>query len=264
MKRERIMALVWKDSRELLHNQAYVKNLIFMGILSGLFIPLVLYLGMQGYIPFTSLTVKSAQSLPWGIIPPEYLDDLARMTAYYTLQYIGPLIILIFQTQLSTMATVDIFVGEKDQRTFERLLALPIIDSEIIIGKMITPFIFSLFGAMIMTGSFLLTSLLATSIYPAEHWAIFIIILMPCSILYSVSCTLALIIRGLQYREALQYANFISVSPIIILLLLQSFGNLILDTKTFVSISLLFMLVSIFAIIIIFNRFDREKIIAER
>lgn len=264
MKRERIIALVWKDSRELLDNQAYIKNLIVMSMLTGLVIPLVLYLGMQDYIPFTSLTVKGAQSLPWGIIPTEYLDDLARMTAYYTLQYIGPLIILIFQTQLSTMATIDIYVGEKDRRTFERLLSLPIIDSEIIIGKMVTPFIFSLFGATIVTGSFLLASFLFTSIYPAEHWAVFIIILMPCSILYSVSCTLALIIRGLQYREALQYASFISVSPILILLLLQSFGNLILDTKTFVIISLLFTLVSLFAIIIIFNRFDREKIIAER
>ncbi len=264
MKRERIMALVWKDSKELRHNQAYVKNLILLSIISGLFIPLVLYLGMHGYIPFTSVTVEGARSLPGGIIPPEYLNDLARMTTYYTLQFIGPIIILIFQTQLSTMATVDIFTGEKDRGTFERLLALPIIDSEIIIGKMVTPFLFSLFGVAIMTGSFLLTSLVATSIYPAEHWAVFIIILIPCSILYSVSCTLALIIKGLQYREALQYANFISVSPMVILLLLQSFGNLILDSKTFIIISLLFMWVSLFAIIIIFTRFDREKLIAER
>jgi len=264
MNREKIVALVWKDIRELMHNETYVRNLIIISGMAGLFMPLIIYLGINGFIPFTSITVSGAQFLPLEVIPKVYQDNLALLTAYFVLQYINPFLFIVLICQLATSAAIDVTAGEKERNTLERLLSLPMTDAELILGKIITPFIISLTSSGIMIGFYAVFSSLVTNIFPASHWIPFSFLLVPSSIFFSVTITIIITIRGMHYREALQYAGLISLLPPMALLLLQVSGRIILDIELIFILTLLFIFTSFLSLVIIVKSFNREKLLIVR
>ncbi|MBN1682104.1 ABC transporter permease subunit, partial [Candidatus Bathyarchaeota archaeon] len=231
MNKERVYALIWKDIIEIFHNETYMRNVLLLSGIFGLFTPFLIFLGLNGILPFTSTTISGAQKIPLELIPQIYQDNLALLTTYFVLQYINPFLFLFLSCQLATTASVDITVGEKERNTIERLLSLAITDSELIFGKLITPFLLSLVSSGLMIILYFIFTTTFIGICPAQHWIPLIFLLIPSSILFSVSVTLIITIRNIQYREALQYTGIVSLLPSITLLLLQLSGYIIINTN---------------------------------
>ena len=258
----KISAIVWKDIRDLLSNKQYVLKLIVSVIISGLFFPILLFLGMKGYFPYTSIT----QSLPLlqpDQIPPQFQGDVILMTTYYSLQFIGPFLVLLLMVSVSVITSADVIAGERERKTIERLLSLPIKDSELLLGKTLTPLILSLSCGWLMVASFLTSSIILTRISPAWHWVPWALLFVPIAGFFSTSIMLPFALRCKEYREAVQYGGIFSFVPMFLLLLMQIVGINVISEMGIYAASAIFGGVGILFFIFSFLSFNRERMLFE-
>ncbi|MCP8309893.1 MAG: ABC transporter permease subunit [Candidatus Methylarchaceae archaeon HK01B] len=272
MRIKKAMLVFRKDWREIKRNWQVILPIIVVPIMISVFLPILLTaIPSLATTPGTPLSGFEAmiQNLPNHV-----QEQLAGMTEQQVMIYIMALyffapFFLIIPLMASSVIASDSFAGEKERKTIEALLATPISDGELFLGKMLVSFI----PSMIVTSiSFLVYStvfdLLSFSIFngtlllPNLDWFLLIFGLAPTVALASIGLTVMISAKVKGFKEA-QQISVILLIPILALVFGQATGAIIFGPIVITALIGLFVIIDLAIFRTGVKLFKREEILSK-
>jgi ABC-2 type transport system permease protein len=159
-------------------------------------------------------------------------------------------------------------VGEKVEKSLEPLLATPITDGEIMLGKTISSFIptaiaMYIGGIVFMVGTNAVTyDALGYAYFPNQNIAILLFFLMPAAIVMSVEFSVIVSSRVSDVRSATS-TGALMFFPFLIIYIASNLQLITLDTDTFLLISGVIFIIDIVLFFISTKLFKREEILTK-
>lgn len=198
--------------------------------------------------------------------------ELMQMTVpqaaiyFFTLYMLAPFF-LIIPVMTSSVIAADSFAGEKERKTIEALLATPISDSELFLGKVMVSFIPSF---MITIMSFKAYSILVDVLYfvmlngrlllPNLVWIMLIFCLSPAMAFTSICLTVIVSAKAKGFREAQQISGVL-LFPIVALIFGQISGVVMFGPAIIGTLTVFFIFVDYAVLRLSIRVFKREEII---
>jgi len=232
------VALVFsKDWLEIRRNWQVLFPLILIPLIFAVILPLMV-IGSTASVP--------AQASSYGLLallktlPIHARDEVMGMTGreaiiYIVSVYLFAPIFLVIPIMASSIIASDSFAGEKERRTVEALLATPLSDSEMLLGKMLVSFVpavvvtvaaFLVYSAVI--DQFTLQLFGGWLLFPNDIWLILIFALAPALAFADIALTVLISARAKGVREAQQISALLLV-PLIGIVVGQVTGIMWLD-----------------------------------
>ncbi|TFF87710.1 MAG: ABC transporter permease [Promethearchaeota archaeon] len=258
----RIMNKDWSENIKI---KEIFLPIIFLPIIFTIGMPILMLIGVL-FDPAEYTSAFSYFPLELLNIPP-YYNDYLRAASLMIKMLIMPFFLLIPGLLPSVIAS-DSFAGEKERKTMESLLLLPISKSELIIGKVLTSFIPSVivnFICFLMNGltvNLMLLPHLEGNILLFSDVTFLLMVSILAPILAFLNILIAIIIssRSKNLKSA-QSINGALVLPIISVLFIQMFNPAFLSPLSVLIISLIIGGISIFFIDLANRLLDVEKLI---
>lgn len=272
MRARKILLVFRKDWREISRNWQVMMPIFVVPLLFIVVIPVaIILLPQRVNVPtsapaFLDLMVEN--------LPSNIQNQLAGMTdvqvmIYVMLLYFFAPFFLIIPVMASSVIASDSFAGEKERKTIEALLATPMTDGELLLGKTLVSFV----PAMLVTGtSFLLYSvtvdlltyeMFGRFILPNLEWVILILGLAPSVALAGIGLTVIISARVKGFREA-QQISAVLVVPIIIMLFAQASGVMIFGYLMVGALTVVFVLFDVLLFRVGVRIFQRDKILSQQ
>ena len=260
-----------KDWREVSRNWQIVLPMVVVPFMFSIVLPVLM-------IVLPSLATGS-DSTSGGFdtminsFPIDVRNQLAQMTVRQALVYIMSLyffapFFLIIPLMTSSVIASDSFAGEKERKTIEALLATPISDSELFLGKILVSFVPSMIVTIV---SFLIYSTVVNTVsfsvfdgrflLPNPIWILLIFGLAPTLALASIGLAVIISARVKGFREAQQISAILLI-PILALVFGQVSGALILGPVMVAALIGLFGGIDIIVFKIGLRIFKREEILS--
>ena len=165
-----------------------------------------------------------------------------QQSIYVMLVYFFAPFFLIIPVMSSSVIAADSFAGEKERNTLEALLATPLTDSELLLGKILVSFIpgmgVTLFGFILYTVTTDLLTYQSFGMYllPNTPWITMILMLAPAISLLGIGVTVVISSRVKGFREA-QQLSALMVVPVLALLFGQAAGFLVMGSTVILVLS---------------------------
>ena len=232
---DRLKVLLMKEWRESMRNKMVLFGVIFL--------PIVL-------VGTSVFMITSAQ----GGNPIEQIILFNTALMYFLLlPAIIPLAIAVYS-----------IVGEKEQTTLEPLLATPISDIELFLGKALASVIPALIVNWISFGAFLILIRVLVGTVPLQllttPWLASIFGLSPLLALFSVGVTMIVSSRASDARAAYQFSSF-AILPGLIPLIIYSTQKTLVDVNLIVLEVVLLIVIDIAVLFFAIKLFKREQIL---
>jgi ABC-2 type transport system permease protein len=130
---------------------------------------------------------------------------------------------------IPTVVASDSFAGEKERKTIEALLAAPISDGELFLGKVLVSFVPTVLLTYLSATIFcvLVNLALGAFILPNLNF-IYIMLVTPLFTLLAIETTVFVSVRVKGFREAQQLAGVILV-PVLAIVFLNAFTTIIFE-----------------------------------
>ena len=265
-------ALVFrKDWVEFRRNRQVLVPSIIVPIIFAVILPLV------ALLPTLAIPTQASSTGLMGVLP-SYPDsvksEIAKMTGQQAIIYLISLylfapIFLIIPIMASSVIASDSFAGEKERRTIEALLATPLSESEMLLGKMLVAFI----PAVIVTITSFVTyaailDYLTIGIFngrlllPNPIWLMLIFGLSPALAFADIGLTVLISTRAKGVREAQQISAVLLV-PIVAAVLQQTSGTSALDWNLLATLTLLLIGADFAIFVASIKIFGRNKILMQ-
>jgi ABC-2 type transport system permease protein len=190
-----------------------------------------------------------------------------QIIAYLMLTFVFMPFFLIIPAMASSVISSDSFAGEKERKTIEGLLATPLTDGELIVGKMLVAFvpsmIVTLLSFVVYTAlvDFLGFSLFGRFILPNVNWVLTIFLLAPAVSVAGIALTVLVSARVKGFREAQQLSVLI-ILPIMSLVVGQALGVLLLVPEVIVMLFVVFAVIDVIILKVCLRVFQREEILS--
>src|SRR3989337_1508330 len=133
-----------KDWLEIRRNWQILMPIVAVPIFVSVLLPTVIVL-LPNLTPSTAVSAQNLESIMKNL-PSNVLNEISTFTAQQaliyllTLYFLAPLF-LVIPVMASSVIASDSFAGEKERKTLEALLATPLSDAELFIGKVLVAFI---------------------------------------------------------------------------------------------------------------------------
>jgi ABC-2 type transport system permease protein len=261
-----------KDWREISRNWQVLLPLVVVPFMFSVLLPvLIILIPSLASVPGTTL---SGLETMIQNLPKHVQDELAGMTEQQVMIYIMSLyffapFFLIIPLMASSVIAADSFAGEKERKTIEALLATPISDSELFLGKILVSFIPSMTITVI---SFIIYSIVVNSLsstifngrllLPNLVWILLIFGVAPTVALASIGLTVMISAKVKGFREA-QQISVILLIPILALVFGQVTGAIIFEPIMVVALIGLFAIIDSVVFKIGVKLFKREEILSK-
>ena len=272
MRFHKAMLVFRKDWREVSRNWQVILPIVVVPIMFSILLPvLIVLIPSLAAMPGSSLGALESmiQNLPKHV-----QDELVEMTDQQVLVYIMSLyffapFFLIIPLMASSVIASDSFAGEKERKTIEALLATPISDSELFLGKILVSFIpsmtvtvfsFLIYSTVVDMASF--TILDGRLLLPNIVWIMLIFGVAPTVALASIGLTVMISAKVKGFREA-QQISAILVIPILILVFAQISGAIIFGPIMVGALIIAFMALDLLVFLIGIRVFRREEILSK-
>jgi len=261
-----------KDYREVSRNWQLMLPIVVIPFMFSVLLPVIITL-IPSLVAMPGLSLGGIEEMIKNL-PNHVEEQLIGMTAQQILVYVMSLyffapFFLIIPLMASSVIASDSFAGEKERKTIEALLATPLSDSELFLGKILVSFVPSMMVTFI---SFLIYSTVVDlfSFYifngrlllPNLDWIMLIFGLAPAIALASIGLTVMISARVKGFREAVHISAILLI-PILILIFGQVTGAIFLGpiaisvlVGAFASIDLITFYVSV-------KLFRREEILSK-
>lgn len=228
MGKRRMYAVIFhKDIDELKSNPLITIPLFLLPVVMAIILPLVTLIPIRGMefedyaVDITKIQNSSIHSpVPLESLTPKQLLVILVLNAFIPFFMVIPAVI-------PSVIAAHSFVGEKNARTIEVLLATPISESDLLIGKVLSAFLPSLGASYISFALFSLTVDLLTQpifgayIMPDSFWLFTVLLLTPMIALLSIMSNVLISTKVSDVRAAQQLGSLIVV-PIIVLFVLSA------------------------------------------
>lgn len=265
--------LIEKDWYEILKSRYILISLIILPLALGILLPFSILRQAIGSfnLPLShsggagSNLFKSLSTLFPNTNLPAGLTDLQKSLILES--YISDFVFLIIPLIIPIIIGADSIAGEKDRKSFEALLATPLTNGEILIGKIGLPVILGIAGTILGLIPYLVVVYYVTNPYISFlyifnlNFVLMILVLTPTAGLLSSIVMVFISSRTTSTREAQQLGTFIVLPVIIffffqIILLLYSPLTIIIGAGLLILIDVILLKFSI-------NTFSRENIMTK-
>jgi ABC-2 type transport system permease protein len=272
MRIDKAVLVFKKDWREIRRNWQVILPIVVVPLMISVFLPVILTV-----IPNLAGTQGSALSGFENLIenlPKHVQEQLAGMTEQQVMIYIMAIyffapFFLIIPLMASSVIASDSFAGEKERKTIEALLATPISDGELFLGKMLVSFIPSM---IVTTISFAVYTavfdVMAYGIFngmlllPNIDWMLLIFGLAPTVALASIGLTVMISAKVKGFREA-QQISVVLLVPVLALVFGQATGAIIFGPMVILVLIGLFGLIDFAVFRAGVKLFKREEILSK-
>jgi ABC-2 type transport system permease protein len=272
MRIEKAMLVFKKDWREIRRNWQVILPIVVVPLMISVFLPLILTV-----IPSLAATQGGSLSGFETLIenlPRHVQEQLAGMTEQQVMIYIMAIyffapFFLIIPLMASSVISSDSFAGEKERKTIEALLATPITDGELFLGKMLVSFIPSMIVTIISFAVYTTVfDVMAYGIFngmlllPNIDWILLIFGLAPTVALASIGLTVMVSAKVKGFREA-QQISVVLLIPVLALIFGQATGAIIFGPMVILALVGLFVLIDFAVFRVGVKLFRREEILSK-
>lgn len=269
MKLENALLVYWKDWTEVKRNWQVILPIILVPLLISVFLPVILFVA-SGY--GDSSSTGNLEVLIENL-PPNIQAELAGMSVrqvmlYATSLYLFAPFFLIIPIMASSVIASDSFAGEKERKTIEGLLATPLTDSELILGKILVSFVPSMIVTILAFVAYSASvDVLGYGIYgrlllPNVNWLMLVLGLSPILSLAAIGLTVIVSAKVKGFREA-QQISILLILPVLGLLFAQGAGLMILGPVVIIELVVLFTVMDVIVFRIGVSLFQREEMVSK-
>lgn len=268
MRIDRVLLVFRKDWLEVRRNWEIMAPIIIVPLILSIVLPSMMLLipGSTGGGNAQELGPLLA-NLPVSV--QAELSDLTegQMIIYVMLVYFFAPFFLLIPAMASSVIASDSFAGEKERKTIEGLLATPLSDGELLVGKIMVAFVPSMIVTLL---SFAVYTMLVDAlslgtfnrfILPTINWVLIIFLLAPATAVTGIALTVIVSAHVKGFREAQQLSILIIV-PIMGLVFGQMFGLFLLIPTVILLLFAIFVVVDAIILKIGLKMFDREEILS--
>lgn len=226
-----------KEWREILRDFYVLGILVFLPLaMVGTLVMLIYF-----YMTYFLQNLDQIQ-LMLSSMPKAYLEGLAgysdiQKVAILPIKIIGLPFFLLIPLLMSGIITSDSFAGERERNTLEALLSTPIRDWELLVGKVLTPFVPAL---LVTWASFLmLTKGVAnlinphflSPVFPDAIWIASVALVVPLFLVGTVLAEILISARVSSVKGA-SALNMLLSFPVLGVMLMQSTGFVLFSAGT--------------------------------
>jgi ABC-type Na+ efflux pump permease subunit len=242
-------------------------------VIPMLAVPALLMIVMPGVVGWATRTSgrsdieRVLQNIPGDIAGPILALPKDEQLLVLVLGYLLAPLFLIVPLMVSAVLAADAFAGEKERKTLESLLHLPVSDSELFYAKLLTAFI----PAMVVSWvGFLCFALVANSVaWPVLHrifvptslWLVLILWLAPAVAALGLGVMVRVSARARTSQEANQLGGAV-ILPLIFLAVGQSSGLLLAPIEVAIAAGFVLWIVAVVLIRGGAKRFTRDQLAA--
>lgn len=270
MRLGKVLLVFRKDFQEISRNKEVILPMLILPLVIGLLVPAIGMNPESVNIPggqdamvenMLAALPEAVQTQLMGYTPPEQV-------MFMMLVYLFAPFFLIIPLMSSSVIAADSFAGEKERNTLEALLATPITDSELLLGKILVSFIpgmgVTIFGFIlyVLTVNVLTVEIFGQYIMPTVPWLVMIFVLSPAISLLGIGTTVIISSRVKGFREAQQLSALL-VLPVIGLLFGQGSGYLMLGSKAMIILALFIGAIDFVVFRFGLRLFNRENILSK-
>ena len=260
-----------KDWMEIKRNWQVLAPIIIVPIIFSIVLPAIVLT-----ISSTSTDTTSTGDFQTliGILPTDVQAQLAdfgpnQIIIYIMVLYFFAPFFLIIPVMSSSVLGSDSFAGERERKTIEALLATPISDSELLIGKILVSFIPAMLITFVSFGIY--TAVVDSITYgmfngmfllPNLNFLIMIFGVTPTLALCSIGLTVIISAKVKGFREA-QQISVVLLIPVLGLVFAQISGLLILGPLVLTALIGILAVVDIVVFYLSLQIFQREEILSK-
>jgi ABC-type Na+ efflux pump permease subunit len=266
------MVVFRKDWREVSRNWQVILPIAVLPLFFSVLLPVLLTV-IPGLTPKPEMPLGGFETMIKNL-PNQVQEQLEGMTEQQVMIYMMALyffapFFLIIPLMASSVIASDSFAGEKERKTIEALLATPISDGELFLGKVLVSFIPSMIVTFV---SFLAYSVVfdllslrtfnGALLLPNLNWILLIFGLAPAVALASIGLTVMISAKVKGFREA-QQISVILIIPILALVFGQVTGAIIFGPSVITVLIGLFAIIDFAVFKIGVKLFKREEILSK-
>jgi ABC-type Na+ efflux pump permease subunit len=266
MRFDKVLLVFRKDWLEVRRNWQILFPILLVPMIFCILLPSIILL-----IPESSSDPGDLGGL-LSILPEVIRTEIAgfnenQTIAYLMLTFVFMPFFLLIPAMASSVIASDSFAGEKERKTIEGLLATPLTDAELMVGKMLVAFVpsmlvtFASFTAYTAIVDFLGFSLFGRFVLPNINWVLSIFLLSPAVAMAGIAVTVIVSARVKGFRESQQLSVLIIV-PIMGLVVGQALGVLLLVPEVIIILFVVFAIIDLIILRIGLGMFEREEILS--
>ena len=235
---KKAIAVMKKDFKEISRNFQVFGMLLVLPLIFGLVYPLIVF-----------------------FIAPSILAEGEEVLWYLLNLFSG--FFLVMAVTIPAVIASDSFAGEKERKTIESLLAAPISDEELFLGKVLVSFV----PAVLLTYLSALLYCIIINLGLGDLWLpnlgfIIIMLMVPIFAMFGIELTVFISVRVKGFREAQQISGVV-ILPVIAIIMLNAFGINILVFPWNVLIIVGLGIADLLLYRVATKKFGRENIISK-
>jgi ABC-2 type transport system permease protein len=260
-----IRAVMWKDLTAVRRSKAVV--------LPMLLVPLLLFVLLPGAVGFAARSVHNVNidsflgRLPGNAAGPiRRLPEREQLVVLVNGYLLAPLF-LIVPLMVSVVLAADAFAGEKERKTIEGLLHLPISDRDLFLAKLLGAFVPAVVVSWLGFVCFaVVTNTVAWPVMhrifvPTRLWGVMILWVAPAVAALGLGVMVRVSARARTSQEANQLGGAV-ILPLVFLAVGQATGLLLVDLRIAVGIGALVWVVALALCARGAQRFTRDQLSA--
>lgn len=263
-----IRAIVARDLRAVRRSKAVVIPMMAVPVILMVVLPLVVGYAARRASRADAPAIEILQSLPpqlaepIGSLPPE--EQLLTLVLGFLL---APLF-LIVPLMVSAVLAADAFAGEKERRTMETLLHLPISDRDLFIGKFLTGFLPAIavswigFVCFCVIANLVSWGIVDGLVVPNGLWLVVIFWVAPAVATFGLGVMVRVSARCRTTQEANQLGGAV-ILPLVFVAVGQSTGLLLLTIPLAIAVGAGLWVVALLLVWRGATRFTRDRVTGE-
>ncbi|MEJ5254939.1 MAG: ABC transporter permease subunit [Acidimicrobiales bacterium] len=259
-----IRTVVRKDLTAVRRSKPIVLPMIFVPILLIVVLPFVL-----GLIARTSSSQEVQNALSSSVVrdltePIAALPEREQMVVL-TLGYLLPPLLLVIPLMVSAVLAADAFAGEKERRTLEALLHLPISDRDLFVAKVLSAFLpavaITWIGAVLyaVVSNVVAWPVTGRLFLPFSQWTLMILWIAPAVALLALGLLVVVSSRARTTQEANQLGGAV-ILPLIFVGATQASALLLLPWWGVIAAGALIWALSLGLVAFNGTRFTRDRL----
>lgn len=260
-----IRAMVRKDVTAVRRSKAVVLPMLLVPVL--LMVVLPIFIGLLARAPKAPDVSPLLHLAPKGLIRPILLLPRREQLVVLVNGYLLAPLFLIVPIMVASVLAADAFAGEKERRTLEGLLHLPIRDNELFYAKVLAAFVPAV---LVSWGGFVVFAIVTNVVaWPVMHrvfiptvlWGIMICWLAPGVAAFGMGVMVRVSARARTTQEANQLGGAV-ILPLIFGAAFQSTGVLLASVPVALAIGAVVWLCALLLLSGGARRFTRDRLAA--
>jgi len=258
-------AIIAKDVTAIRRSKAIVIPMLAVPALLMIVMPLAIGLASRG--TSHSNIQQVLENMPGDFADPILALPIDEQLIVLVLGYLLAPLFLIVPLMVSAVLAADAFAGEKERKTLESLLHLPITDDELFYSKLLTAFIPAMVVSWVGFVCFAIVSntvawpVLHRVFVPTRLWFVMILWVAPAVAALGLAVMVRVSARARTSQEANQLGGAV-ILPLIFLAVGQSSGLLLVPLEIAILIGVVLWVVALVLIRGGAKRFTRDQLAA--